>query len=333
MTPPCNKMEVQKVFDAKDLFLTENLSLDLPTVNVSSPKVVNHYRKMGNSKMDGRRPSKNKITADSNVEVSAAYRRNSRPKAIVNFSLQKNEIVYAHIMSNIRSIFKSIENKVEQSFSKTYNGGILMERRDFNGRTFEQAKRSNKNRVSSEKYREAKENFHQNSTLTLERSLAQVSTRDKHVNTLLRGRNFISTKGQSIETNRHERNASKSEEYALTNRAVNKKPSVHAPNKENVCPTSGVGSFSRLQSLKKLGPSATDTTVSNHNLERNSMAVPKRWQKATLTELAITKAMAKVSQSITRKQKFLIRSNTNYPADRNLVRQCSSGSILDGFVD
>jgi hypothetical protein len=320
----------EEIFKLNDLFLTENPCLEPPQNKSTTPKLTQPPSRIHQPKPLSRRPSKKKITIANNWDINAAQRSTSRSKVIVNFTMKKNELISNQIISNIRSILRSIETRNDKSLPQAQKSGAIPERRPLGALQVDSNRRigigaGQPNQTSGQI------NFsHLCSFSAHERSDSNIMRKPQPlINDLLIDRNIFSTKGRSTERNKYEREASKSEDRHQVTSILKKKQSVLKANKENAGPTSVIGTMAKLKSLKQIGAAALDSSISNQVQDRSSLVAHSKRQKAALTEMLVGNAILQASQSASRRQKFLIRSNTNHPADRKLIRQSSGGSLLE----
>lgn len=313
-----------------DLFITENPCIDVPLFKTHTPKMPTQPTKSSQAKAITRRPSKKKITMANNWDVNAAQKSVPRSKVVVNFALKKNELISNQIISNIRSILRNIENRNDKGLSQTYNSGLLQERRPLDMIPFEQNKLSGSRQADPKKNLANFTNAQLSSFSAYEKSDTNLlRPKNSNFNDVLMEKDIFLTKGRSTERTRPLRAASKSEDREQPTGILKRKRSILKSNKENQGPTSVIGSIARLQSVKQLGGSLIDNSFSNQMQDKSSMVVQTRRQKAALTEMMVSNALVKASQSVSRRQKFLIRSNTNHPVDRKLIRQVSGGSLIE----
>lgn len=317
---------IEDVFASQDVFLTDKLSKDVMSPRQPSPRHSELVDNVSTGCATHKVSRLRKIKSSANWSGPPVQKSFVKQKALVNFSMKKNELMSNHIISNIRSILKNIETRKDLSSSSLGINGR------FSGRQPEQRKSVTTNRRLM--CRVLDNSLGQTHIYTtnngMERSQSRVlqCNRDalNRVSALdgdlsyPRKQLALVSKPRSISSQRVDK-----ENIHWQNKKMKMK--MKAINKENDGHTSKA-----TVAIDKLALSIVDRGITvargmTSTINSNQSNDVRR----TIKDLSVCVSGGRKESGRLRNQ-FKIRSTTTNAIDR-LVRQSSATSIVDDFVN
>lgn len=320
---PEEKIEILKI---NEIFLTDKLSRDGFGSRKSSPQ-TSEFRNQSTATQGILNNSKSMNTNQNKNRVVQPPPPRLIPKinAIVNFNMKKNELMSTHIISNIKNILKSIETRkdLNNSSRATYSRSTIRRceqrssdtnsnRMIFKALEQDPAKNMNSSLIGVKDNRPARAfqpKFQASNDLSVLKDTMNALNQFTNVERPKNHRGFISS----------------FDKENLENRKSKYKKRQGGSEKELHVDRSAMMRSSHPRKTEVL----TETDAGHQETDMARRLPPSGSQKnnGLLTDLPIPGVRDRLARQ--RRQRFLIRSNTNNLGDRRLQRQPSGGSLVE----